>query len=129
MRSASVHARHSAMSLPEHAEQLSAELEAALVRELMRSWRDLNNNFFKNGLRAPVLRLVESDALLGRWDRSRRTLELARGFVMSAPWGSVREVLKHEMAHQYAHEVLGAIDESAHGPAFRRVCERMAIDP
>jgi hypothetical protein len=39
----------------------------------------------------------------------------------------VLEVLKHEMAHQYVHEVLRE-DEPAHGPAFRAVCERLGID-
>jgi len=48
--------------------------------------------------------------------------------VLEQSWGAVVEVLKHEMAHQYAHEVLGATDESAHGPAFRSVCERLGID-
>jgi len=32
-------------------------------------------------------------------------------------------VLKHEMAHQYVDEVVGETGETAHGPAFRRVCE------
>jgi hypothetical protein len=48
---------------------------------------------------------------------------------VTSPWGSVLEVLKHEMAHQYAHEVLGAVDETAHGPAFLHLCQRMGIDP
>jgi hypothetical protein len=41
----------------------------------------------------------------------------------------VVEVLKHEMAHQYADEVLGARGETAHGAAFRRGCELLGIDP
>jgi hypothetical protein len=40
----------------------------------------------------------------------------------------VIEVLKHEMAHQYVFEVLGRVDEPAHGPAFRELCERLGID-
>ena len=32
------------------------------------------------------------------------------------------------MAHQYVHEVLGKVDESAHGPAFRELCARLGID-
>ena len=32
------------------------------------------------------------------------------------------------MAHQYAWEVLGAKDETAHGPAFRQVCEERGFD-
>jgi hypothetical protein len=40
----------------------------------------------------------------------------------------VREVLKHEMAHQYVDEVLGQLAEAAHGPAFQRVCAERKID-
>src|SRR5262249_7846916 len=51
-----------------------------------------------------------------------------RRLVLGHPWGVVVEVLKHEMAHQYVHEVLGKRDESAHGPAFRDLCEKLGID-
>jgi hypothetical protein len=40
----------------------------------------------------------------------------------------VREVLKHELAHQYVDEVLGIHDETAHGPAFTEVCRARGID-
>jgi SprT-like family protein/uncharacterized protein DUF2786 len=115
-------------AIPAAAAILSAELEASLTRELARVWRDLNHNFFKGSMKTPILRLIPTRDVLGRWDRRLRTIELARPFVLEASWGSVIEVLKHEMAHQYAHEVLGALDESAHGPAFRQVCERLGID-
>ena len=105
------------------------DLEAALVRELMRNWRELNDAFFRLALRPPVIRLVDSDAVLGQWTLEHRAIAISRSFATSAAWGDVIEVLKHEMAHQYAHEVLGAIDETAHGPAFRSVCKRMGIDP
>jgi hypothetical protein len=48
--------------------------------------------------------------------------------VLEHPWGSVVEVLKHEMAHQYVFEVLKVADGPAHGPVFQRVCDRLAID-
>jgi len=35
--------------------------------------------------------------------------------------------LKHEMAHQFVHEVLGE-QEAPHGPAFRATCARLGID-
>ena len=41
----------------------------------------------------------------------------------------VREVLKHEMAHQFVHEVLGHQEEPSHGPSFQRVCQQLGIDP
>jgi hypothetical protein len=65
---------------------------------------------------------------LGRWVPAPRTLELSRVLLLEHGWGVLEEVLKHEMAHQYVHEVLCVRDESAHGPVFRRVCEERAID-
>ncbi len=108
--------------------QLTNELEASLLRELCRHWREVNHTFFKNALRQPVIRLDDSSATLGRWELHSRSISLSRAFVMEAKWGSVIEVLKHEMAHQYVHEVLGATDETAHGPAFASTCARMGID-
>jgi len=112
-----------------HVQQLSRELEASLLRELMRCWRELCYTYFKDGLKPPVMRLAEGASRLGAWDRQTRCIELSRSFVLESSWGSVVEVLKHEMAHQYAHEVLGAVDETAHGPAFQRTCMHMGIDP
>lgn len=108
--------------------QLTKELEASLLRELARHWRDVNRTFFKTALRQPVIRLDDVSATLGRWELNSRSISLSRPFVMEAKWGSVVEVLKHEMVHQYVHEVLGAIDETAHGPAFASTCARMGID-
>jgi len=107
---------------------LNAELERALLHELAAEYRSLNQTHFKGALRAPTLELVEGSSRLGRWDRERRALELSRLLVVSQGWPVVVEVLKHEMAHQYAHEVLLATDEAAHGPAFRDVCARLGID-
>ncbi len=83
-----------------------------------------------SGASSPGAAIELSDAAsrLGRWVPDVRTIEIARRLVLEQPWGVVVEVLKHEMAHQYVHEVLGAVDESAHGPAFRDLCERLGID-
>jgi predicted SprT family Zn-dependent metalloprotease len=110
------------------AEALSAELEASLLRELLRNWRELNLQFFKGAMKSPVLRLTDTRALLGRWDHNARCIELSRKLVLEESWGAVLEVLKHEAAHQYVHEVLNVVDETAHGPAFRQVCDRLGID-
>jgi hypothetical protein len=48
--------------------------------------------------------------------------------LQSHGWSALEEVLKHEMAHQFVDEVLQIRDESAHGPAFRKVCEERGID-
>ncbi|HEY8074840.1 MAG TPA: SprT-like domain-containing protein, partial [Labilithrix sp.] len=107
---------------------LSARLEAALLREIAEQYRHLALNYFKGALRMPQFELVASRARLGRWVEATRTIELSRPLVLEHPWGVVVEVLKHEMAHQYVQEVLGERAETAHGPRFRAVCERLGID-
>jgi hypothetical protein len=108
--------------------ELTASLERALVRELLVSWRQINESYFKSALSAPALELVPSRAHLGRWMRETRTIEISRPLVLEQPWSVVLEVLKHEIAHQYVHEVLRGVDEPSHGPAFRDVCARLGID-
>jgi hypothetical protein len=108
--------------------RLSAALEAALLHELREQYLLLSSAHFRNALRLPQLELVPTRARLGRWAESTRTIELSRPLVLEGPWGAVVEVLKHEMAHQYVTEVLGEREETAHGPRFRAVCERLGID-
>lgn len=112
----------------ERTEQLTAQLEAALLREIVAVYRLVSQNHFKNALTVPQFELVLSRARLGRWIEATRTIELSRPLVLEQPWGVVVEVLKHEMAHQYVSEVLGEREETAHGPRFRAVCERLGID-
>lgn len=112
------------------ADTLGAALEAALLHEIREQYRLIAASHFKNQLssRLPHFELISSRARLGRWVEASRTIELSRPLILSEPWGVVIEVLKHEMAHQYVCEVLGERDEPAHGPRFRAVCERLAID-
>jgi nitroreductase len=108
--------------------EITAALERSLVRELLAQWKHVNASYFRSGLRPPAIEITTSRTMLGRWMRESRTIEIARDLVLERPWGMVVEVLKHEMAHQYVHEILGAIDETAHGPAFREACRRLGID-
>lgn len=110
--------------------ELSVSLERALLRELRDAYQQFASSLFKNQLpaRLPQIELVSSRTHLGRWIEETRTIELSRPLVLSEPWGVVMEVLKHEMAHQYVTEVLGEREETAHGPRFRAVCERLGID-
>lgn len=112
----------------EAGEELTAALEAALIRELRATWHHVNASHFRGRLTPPTLELVPSRATLGRWIQTTRTIEVSRPLVVAERWGAVVEVLKHEMAHQYVHEVLGERDETAHGPAFRETCARLGID-
>ena len=108
--------------------ELSAALEAALVRELRGAYDWENHARFGNRLSPPVIVLADAASRLGRWVQAARVLELSRALVLDAPWPHVVSVLQHEMAHQYVDEVLGVRDESAHGETFRQVCEERGID-
>lgn len=107
---------------------LSAELDAALARALLSTWQDLNALHFRRKLTAPTIALSEAASRLGQWQPQTRTIEISRRLVHERSWGVVVEVLKHEMAHQFVHEILDITDETAHGPAFQQLCERLGID-
>jgi len=108
--------------------ELSADLEAALMRELRRVYDHINEMHFRDRLKKPVLLLTETTNRLGRWAGSTRRLELSRPLVLARPWPEVRSVLEHEMAHQFVDEVLRVKDEPPHGPTFARVCAERGID-
>ncbi|MEZ4392035.1 MAG: DUF2786 domain-containing protein [Polyangiales bacterium] len=109
-------------------EQLSADLEAAALRALAATWGDYNHTYFRGLMRPPALGLADARGSYARWVREHRRIEFARHALRELTWGQIDEVLKHEMAHQYVDEVLGRLDETAHGPAFQRVCEDRGID-
>jgi predicted SprT family Zn-dependent metalloprotease len=110
------------------ARELSAELLAAALRELAKTYQTLNYTHFREALRQPSLEISDAESRLGQWMPALRSIQISRRLLLEHPWGVVVEVLKHEMAHQYAHEVLGAWDETAHGKAFQQVCERLGVD-
>ena len=110
----------------ERREDLTAALEAALVREVQRAYEWQSTRF--RGLVAPVIALCDSTTRLGRWLPATRTLELSRVLVRARPWPEVMGVLEHEMAHQYVDEVLRVANEPPHGPTFQRVCAERGID-
>src|SRR5216110_948113 len=114
--------------MSEDSRPLAAALEAAILRAVAATWDEINHNHFGGRLRRPVLALHDGEARLGLWNGARRTLSLGRALVRERPWGVVREVLKHEVAHQYVEEALGIAGEPAHGPAFEGVCRQHGFD-
>ena len=113
---------------PVTVDALSAELEAALIRELRGRYEWDNRERFGNRLLTPVILLSDSATYLGRWHSQTRLLELSRALVLERSWLEVLSVLEHEMAHQFVDEVLQVRGESAHGETFRRVCAERGID-
>jgi hypothetical protein len=108
---------------------LSVELERAALRAARSTYNDLNETLFGGRLPRCRVEFVEPGARLGCWVTEHRTIELSRALLLEHGWGVLVEVLKHEMAHQYAHEVEHCGLEPAHGPSFRRICAERGIDP
>ena len=77
----------------------------------------------------PSFRLADMTSRLGQWSPARREITLSRHLVTNHGWDEVREVLRHEIAHQLADTVLGAEGQPPHGPAFQRACLMLRADP
>src|SRR5688572_25297134 len=106
---------------------LGVELERRALHVARRYYEELNASLFRGKLRPAVLEFSDVEGRLGRYVSSTRGIELSRRLLTEHGWGVLVEVLKHEMAHQYVHEVLGVHDEPAHGPAFRQVCAERGV--
>jgi hypothetical protein len=100
----------------------------AWTRELRVWWGYYNRQYCDDRLRPVGLRLVDGEAELGAWDRERREIRIAFAHLRDDPWHEVMATLRHEMAHQFADEVLLAAAEPPHGSAFRRACERLRVE-
>ena len=94
--------------------QLCAEFK------LLCSWHNLT-------LATPAFEITDSKTVLGAWMPGSRTIVISAGLIEKHSWDSVINILKHEMAHQYVHEVMGRQREIPHGPAFQEACDLLGV--
>ncbi len=80
-------------------------------------------------IRRPLFVIKEMQTQWGNWSREKREISLSRQLVMNYSWDSIRDVLRHETAHQIAQQLFGAFTQTPHGPAFKQACELLRIDP
>lgn len=106
----------------------STELERLTLHALIAEYQQINYQLFADKLRLPTLQLTDNLGQLGLWETEPPGIRISRPMLLSRAWGVVVEVLKHEMAHQFVSEVLGVVEERAHGPLFQRVCRERGID-
>lgn len=95
---------------------------------LNHQWDQDNHTLFQDQMRKPQFILKSKVSVYGEWDPKTRRISLQLEFIESYPWLEVIEILRHEMAHQYVHEVLKVFEESPHGPTFQKVCAERGID-
>ncbi len=111
-------------------DMLQTELERQILHGLSCEWEAalwLLEAPYRRRMRKPLFRIKEMRTRLGRWSPRTREICFSRDLVMNYSWDTVVDVLRHEMAHQLAGEVLGARNEPPHGPSFRRACDMLRI--
>jgi len=110
-------------------ETASLELLRTWNRKLYVWWESYNAEYLSGALKRPIVQISQTEGSLGGWDAVRRVISISESHIVRDPWLSVMETLRHEMAHQYACEVLGGRDGRPHGDAFRKACERLRCSP
>jgi hypothetical protein len=123
--------------IPEHgpdqrAQAIAGELERRIVHGLALQWEAEVGALgagYRQYMRPPSFALSDTTRRLGSWNRGRRLITISKSFACSRPWLAVRDVLRHEIAHQLADEALGQpADAPPHGPIFQRACEIVGVD-
>lgn len=85
---------------------------------------------FQVHMRMPLFCLKDMKTRVGYWSGDKKEICLSHDLVFNHPWGKIREVLRHEMAHQLAEQVLGLKrNEPPHGETFQNACHLLRADP
>ena len=112
--------------------ELQETLERGLLQGLSLEWEHalwVLDETQRHGFKKPLFSLRDMGRQLGSWSRLKNEISLSRRHVLNCPWDDTREILLHEMAHQYADQVLGAHEESPHGPLFKKACHLLRANP
>ena len=108
------------------------KLERRILHGLACEWENalgVLDTSYREKLRKPVFSLGDLKRKWGHWSGEKREIRLSRDLELNHPWDAVQEVLKHEIAHQYAQELLGADGEPPHGPSFMEACQLLRANP
>ncbi len=94
--------------------------------------RELYNEFSRRNLqrrlklRPCLIQIQPTSQYWGLWSAKTRHIVIAQKLVTDYEWHDVVGVLSHEMAHQYADEILDS-DGSPHGDVFQRACQKVGV--
>ena len=114
------------------ADRIDLKLERSILHGLVCEWEAARLYLpaaYRDRLKPPLMRLGQMHRRWGYWSCSKREICLSRRLVFDHPWDAVCDVLRHEMAHQLADELLAARHEKPHGPRFLQACHLLRADP
>lgn len=102
-------------------------LDSKLGLALADQWKFFNNYYLSDQLREPSFLLFNGSSKFGYWAPDTRVIGISKDHILEHPWTRVMETLKHEMAHQFASEVLHVENEKPHGDAFSYACNKLRV--
>jgi hypothetical protein len=111
---------------------IQEELEQRILQGLLYEWNAalwVLDTTHKKLMKRPFISIRDMQRQLGHWSGDKKEICLSRELVYNHSWDSVREVLLHEMAHQFAEEALDAVNESPHGALFQKACHLLRPTP
>ncbi|MFZ5569738.1 MAG: DUF7168 domain-containing protein [Thermodesulfobacteriota bacterium] len=111
---------------------IQEQLDNSILKGLQLEWQAIHQELaeeYRSRIRLPVFRLTGGIHPTASWTEAGYLLSFSREFILGTDWGSLIEVLRHEMAHQLASSLDGARKEPPHGPLFRKACDILHADP
>ncbi len=111
---------------------IQEQLENSIIKGLQLEWQAIHQDLppeYRTRIRMPAFRLSDGTHPLASWTSAGYLMSFSRKFVFAEDWGSLVEVLRHEIAHQLAATLDGAEEETPHGPIFRKACHLLHADP
>ncbi len=120
------------MAVPPNDFIIQEELERRILHGLACEWesaRWILSSSNREKLRRPLFSIREMNSKWGYWSEEKNEICLSRNLVLNHSWDAVREILLHEMAHQFAVQVLGAGSKPPHGQKFKRACYLLRANP
>jgi Protein of unknown function (DUF2786)/SprT-like family len=111
---------------------LQEDLERRIVHGIACEWENalwVLSSHDRQQMKQPLFGLGTTKSRLGFWSGLKNEITISRTFALNYPWDDVRDVLYHEMAHQYTDQVLKSSDKTPHGPDFLLACHRLRANP
>lgn len=99
-----------------------------VIAQLYREYR-LVLSQHKVSLRPVAIQLFDSRVTWGQWDPLSRTILISRRLIQDYAWFYVQGILRHEMAHQWVHDVCGpeSAQQPPHGEWFQLACRYLGV--
>ena len=120
------------MTAPSNDFIIQEELERRILHGLACEWESAQwilSPSSRKKLRKPLFSIREMHSKWGYWSGEKNEICLSRDLVLNHSWDAVREILLHEIAHQFAEQALGNHNKPPHGPKFKRACYMLRANP